>query len=101
MTFQDRFGHRVELTTERWHHITAEHPELHGGYHVLQQTLAEPERLVRSVHDSAVVLYYRFFPQLWHGKFVAVVVKRAARHFILTAYVTDSIKGGTTLWPND
>ncbi len=64
------------------------------------KTLADPERVVRSRGDEEVRLYYRFYPDTpVGGKFLCVVVKvRAEDAFVITAYLTDKVKEGESLW---
>ncbi len=99
-SFVDAFGQTIELTAERWLHVLDEHQELRGHEDLIPKTLQEPEAVARSVHDPHVRLYYKRYPQLWHGKLFVVVVKLNHRHFMLTAYITDKIKGGARLWPS-
>lgn len=98
--FRDAFGHTIELTAERWLHVLDAHPELRDGERLIPETLQEPEVVARSVYDPQARLYYKRFPHLWHGKYLVVVVKLNRRHFLLTAYVTDTIKRGERLWPS-
>ena len=68
----------------------------------IEETLRDPERVVQSLSDPEVHLYYRFyFRTVVGGKFLCVVVKMGeAGAFVLTAYLTDRIKKGDRLWPN-
>ena len=99
-SFSDAFGHTIELTPERWFHVLAEHQELEAFDHLIPETLQAPDDVVRSIYDPKVGLYYKWFPSLWHGKYFVVVVQFNRHHFILTAYITDKIKGGVRLWPS-
>lgn len=67
----------------------------------IQETLLHPERVVLSLSDEDARLYYRYYFGTRVGdKYLCVVVKMAVSDsFILTAYLTDSIKGGILLWP--
>ena len=66
-------------------------------------TLLRPERVVQSVSDRLVNLYYRFYPGTQVGdKWLCVVVKISADDaFVITAYLTDEIKRGVALWPGN
>jgi len=68
----------------------------------IEETLKHPERVVRSLSDSNVHLYYRlYFRTVVGSKFLCVVVKMAeSGAFVLTAYLTDRLKNGERLWPN-
>ncbi|HSY50910.1 MAG TPA: hypothetical protein VLC46_19055 [Thermoanaerobaculia bacterium] len=79
-----------------------EHPEMAQMEPAIEETLRDPERVVQSISDPAVHLYYRFyFRTVVGGKFLCVVVKMgAAGAFVLTAYLTNRIKKGDRLWPS-
>ena len=68
----------------------------------IEETLRDPEKVVESVSDSLVHLYYRFyFRTVVGGKFLCAVVKMGEHDaFMLTAYLTDRVKKGKRLWPN-
>ena len=87
--FRDFEGRSIRLTDERWKHIQG------------HQTLSHPERVVESLSDPQARLYYRFYFGTRVGsKYLCVIVKVKSRDaFILTAYLTDSIKKGEILWP--
>ena len=91
----------VRLTNERLAHIL-EHPEMCGLEPALHEALANPERVVGSASDPAVRLYYRGQKQTAVGeKQLCVVVKILGMDaFVLTAYLTDRVKRGVTVWPS-
>ena len=99
--YSDRFGNRIELTPERWAHVLSRHPELSAWQHLLGEALEAPEVVTRSIYDSHVRLYYRYFSHVLGGKRLVVVVQLNRRNLILTAYVTTRRVGGTRLWPAD
>jgi len=90
----------VRLTDERLEHIL-EHPEMRGSEAAIEVTLAYPERVIESLFDPDIRLYYRFYGGTAVGaKHLCVVVKVSAEDaFVLTACLTDSIKRGWRLWP--
>ena len=98
--FIDVFGHTVELATERWLHVLEAHQELKVLEDLIPKTLQAPDVVMSSVHDPKARLYYRFFDQVWHGKYLVVVVQSNHQRAILTAYLTDKIKRGERLWPS-
>lgn len=67
----------------------------------IEETLAGPERVVRSLGDPEAHLYYRFYADTPVGdKHLCVVVKvKQEDAFVLTAYLTDTIKKGGVIWP--
>ncbi|MEA2338352.1 MAG: hypothetical protein QOE82_2359, partial [Thermoanaerobaculia bacterium] len=97
---RDFQGLEIQLTPERQSHIL-DHPEMANLEFEIEETLLNPERLVQSVSDPAVHLYYYYrfyFRTLVGGKYLCVVVKVGAKHpFVLTAYLTNRMKKGVTL----
>lgn len=93
-------GLAIRLTDERRGHIL-EHPEMATMEHAIEETLLAPERVVQSISDPEVQLYYRYyFRTVVGGKFLCVVVKMGGPNaFVLTAYLTDRMKKGERLWP--
>jgi len=101
-TIQDCFGHAVRLTDERLEHIL-EHPEMRGLNAEIERVLIQPQMVIRSRSDHGVRLFYEFYAQtIVGGKWLCVVVKYLPEDaFVITAYLTDQLKGGETLWPKD
>ena len=97
---RDFQGLEVRLTAERLEHIL-EHPEMRGSEAAIGVTLALPERVIESLFAPDIRLYHRFYRRTVVGaKHLCVVVKMSAEDaFVLTAYLTDSIKRGRRLWP--
>lgn len=97
---RDYQGTAVRLTEERLAHIL-EHPEMAGMEAAIERTLMLPERVVQSFSDPEAHLHYRYYVSTRVGnKYLCVVVKvTSADAFVLTAYLTDKIKQGVTLWP--
>lgn len=98
--FKDFEGRSFRFTDERMNHVSG-HPEMKPMMQAIEETLTQPERVVQSLTDPEARLYYRFYRSTPVGeKYLCVVGKlRAGDAFILTAYLTDSIKKGTILWP--
>jgi len=92
-------GTRIRLTEERLGHIL-QHPEMRGAMSKIEETLLDPEFVVESRVDPQIRLYYRAYDfPLLQMKYLTVVVKSGTRdHFIVTAYLTDKVKKGRTLW---
>lgn len=89
----------LRLTEERKKHIL-EHPEMEQMLDSIEQTLLNPEKVVQSLSDPDVRLYYRLYRNTIFGdKYLCVIVKTGmADSFILTAYFTDAIKKGVVQW---
>jgi hypothetical protein len=97
---RDCQGLEVRLTDERLEHIL-EHPEMTGREAAIEHTLANPEHVIESLSDPEIRLYYRFYRgTVVGGKHLCVVVKiTESDAFVLTAYLTDSVKRGWRIWP--
>lgn len=93
-------GTQIRLTRERAEYIL-EHPEMVGMSSAIEETLQKPERVVESLSDESAHLYYRLYIGTRVGdKYLCVVVKlKDDDAFVLTAYLTNAVKKGRTLWP--
>lgn len=98
MVITDIFTDIIELTDERWSHIIREHPEVESHKERIQEVLSSPDYVKRSKRDAEVLLYYKYYDDIFGGKYLLVSVKKGLRSFILTCYITDIIKRGETLW---
>ncbi len=98
MIITDIFNNAIELTDERWLHIVREHPEMEPYREKIQEILSAPDYVKKSKRDSEVLLYYKFYSDIFNGKYVLVAIRKGLRSFILTCYITDVIKKGETLW---
>ncbi len=98
-TITDYRGRNVRLTDERWRHVI-EHAEMMGQLRKLRSTLHSPDRVLHSRLDASVHLYYRWFESTTVGsKHLMVAVKDVgADAFVITAFFTDEVKGGSELW---
>jgi len=97
---RDFQGLGVRLTEERLEHIL-EHPEMTDREAAIEEALLSPEQVLESLFDREVRPYYRFDRMTAVGdKYLCVVVKMSRGDaFVLTAYLTDSVKRGWRLWP--
>lgn len=98
--FKDIHNRRIRLTDERQEHIEADHPEMYGQIDKVQDTLSNPDIIVKSRTDPEVELFYRhYYITPVTEKYLCVVVKVLVGDlFIITAYFTDTIKRGEVLW---
>jgi hypothetical protein len=92
-------GRSIRLTNERLAHLR-EHPEMTSAEPWIVERLLCPSTVIQSASDPSVHLYYRRYPNTMVGaKWLCVVVKvDVVDPFIITAYLTDKPKRGTTLW---
>lgn len=93
-----KLGKRIRCTTRHWQSIVRKHDALAGLEEAAVNTLEHPRYIRVSKEDDRVFLYYA--P---HGKYVLCVVCRHLNGdgFIITAYVTDRIKKGVTVYEAD
>jgi len=77
-----------------------EHPEMADMVPAIEETLQSPLRVNSSASDDEAFLYYRFYDHTpVGGKYLCAVVKEGASGaFLLTAYLTDKIKQGESIW---
>ena len=97
--FEDVFGHRFHLDAEHRRHILADHPEVGPYLSRLSEVFKHPEWVKRSRRDPHVYLYYRFYADIFDGKYLLGVARIGSRSTVLTCYVTDTVKHGELLWP--
>jgi hypothetical protein len=98
--FNDIRNRVIRLTAERQQHLQTAHPEMTEAMPHIAETLANPDKIVRSRTDTTVELFYRHYPcTAVTSKFLCTVVKVLPDdNFIITAYYTDTIKRGERLW---
>jgi hypothetical protein len=96
----DYLGRSVRLTDERKQHILT-HLEMMGLEQAIIRVVREPQSVVQSQSDPLVQLSYRRQMTAEFGeKWLCVAVKYMPDDpFVLTAYLTDKIKAGVSLWP--
>lgn len=89
---------RVRVTRERWEVVTkVKHPVMAAREEHVRVALESPDEVRRSRKDPAVLLFYRAeTPKRWS---CAVIKQTAAGGFLITAYPTDAIKEGVSIWP--
>lgn len=89
-------GFTVRCTRAYWEFVvTRKHPVLFGHEQEIADALADPDEIRRSRKDDAVLLFYRGAAPRWH---CAVARREDGTGFLITAYPTDAIKAGETIW---
>ena len=87
----DKSKRKVRLTTERWKHIQAEHPQI-KNMEELKTALTDPLKITPSKHDpEQVSYYYHYNKPLKRYLFVAVKYLNGDG-FIITAYYMRKIQ---------
>lgn len=90
--FDDWEGITYVLWERVWTHIREGHLEIKTPDE-LGPVLAEPDVVVRSNWSDTGRLYYKRI-----GKYYRTVVVDTEEQRVKTAYVTDAIKSGDTIW---
>ena len=98
--FEDNRGRLIRLSDERLDHLESQHPEMAGQLDRIVNTLADPDRIIRSRTDASVELFYKYYASTPVSmKFLCIVVKHSNDdNFIITAFFTDSVKKGEVIW---
>lgn len=89
-------GFSVRCSRAYWEFIVTEkHPVLAGHEEEVRQVLSDPDEVRRSRKDPAVLLFYRGVTPRW---LCAVARQHDGAAFLVTAYPTDAIKAGESIW---
>lgn len=89
-------GFIVRTSEEYWQRLIVKHPDIEELEDLLQLALASPDQVRRSSRDAGVLLFYRVRRE---ERWVVVVARRLnGDGFLITAYQTDVIKEGETVW---
>lgn len=96
-------GSEVELSEEREKHIAENHPDLLPEHRdKIAGTLAGPDEVRRSARFAGARVFSKWYNDVRGGKFVVVVVVTeagpAGRNWIVTAYITRKLVGGSVEW---
>jgi hypothetical protein len=96
-TVSTPLGFDVHVTSDRWDLITTvKHPVMHGREKSLKAALEHPDEIRKSRSDPKVFLFYKLDRQ---NRWVCAVVKQVnSQGFLITAYPTDTMKIGETIW---
>ena len=88
-------GFTVRTSQSYWQQIVLKHPDLADRLESVKLALAAPDEIRRSSRDVNVLLFYLAGERRW-----VVAVARRADHegYLITAYQTDAIKEGETIW---
>ncbi len=73
--YQSIIGKTVELTKERKGHILLRHPDVATHISKIPKILLEPDQIRVDNTDKFVLLFYRYFSRIDHGKYLTVAIK--------------------------
>ena len=86
----------VRTSEEYWQKLIVKHPDIADLEAEVRQALNRPDEIRRSSRDPNLLLFYL---TLKEKRWVVAVARRLnGDGFLITAYQTDAIKEGETLW---
>lgn len=86
----------VRTSDSYWQRLIVKHPDTEELEELVQQALASPDEIRRSSRDPGVLLFYLMRKE---KRWVVAVARRLnGNGFLITAYQTDAIKEGETIW---
>jgi hypothetical protein len=86
----------VRTSEEYWQKLIVKHPDIADLEAKVRQALNSPDEIRSSSRDPNLLLFYLVLKEKrW---VVAVARKLNGDGFLITAYQTDAIKEGETLW---
>ena len=90
-----RLSKQIRVSKRYWESIVKKHESISGLEEQVKETLQNPVYIRVSKEDSQVFLYY-----MRYGKYYLCVVCRHLNGdgFVITAYLTDRIKKGVTIY---
>jgi len=89
-------GFTVRTSEAYWQRLIIKHPDMADLEDLVQQALAAPDEVRRSSRDEGVLLFYLARKK---RRWVVAVARRLNEDgFLITAYQTDAIKEGFSLW---
>ncbi len=98
MILKDKFGNRIVIANKRLQLIINKHPEIEPYINRIKYILSHPDIVKRSKRNSDTFLYYRFYKDVYQGKFLLVVARTKDNPILSTFFVTDRIKEGEIIW---
>ncbi|MDG2991309.1 hypothetical protein L3556_10260 [Candidatus Synechococcus calcipolaris G9] len=89
-------GFTVRTSEDYWQRLIIKHPDIEKLEDFVQLALSAPDQVRRSSRDAGVLLFYRVRRE---ERWVVAVARRLNEDgFLITAYQTDAIKEGETVW---
>jgi hypothetical protein len=86
----------VRTSEEYWQKLIVKHPDIADLEVEVRQAIANPDEIRRSSRDPNLLLFYLILKE---KRWVVAVARRLnGDGFLITAYQTDAIKEGVTLW---
>ncbi|MEM9007436.1 MAG: hypothetical protein AAGE59_28415 [Cyanobacteria bacterium P01_F01_bin.86] len=89
-------GFTVRTSESYWQRLITKHPDIADLGDLVQQALANPDEIRCSSRDEGVLLFYLARKE---KRWVVAVARRLnGDGFLITAYQTDAIKEGESIW---
>ena len=83
-SFVDFFDNSIRFLPNRWKHIVKQHPEVKLYRSKIQEVLKNPDAVKRSKRDKDTFLYYRYYDNIYKGKYLLVVARTKNDPMLLT-----------------
>ncbi len=85
----------IRTTVDYWDYIiNIKHPVMEGKEDIVKNILKAPDEIRRSKIDKEIFLYYKKLDKLY----CAVARHLNGTGFLITAYPTDKVKEGDSIW---
>jgi hypothetical protein len=89
-------GFTIRTSENYWQRLITKHPDIADLGDLVQETLSDPDEIRRSSRDQGVLLFYLARNE---RRWVVAVARRLnGDGFLITAYQTDAIKEGESIW---
>ena len=89
-------GFTVRTSESYWQRLLTKHPDIAELEELVLQALVTPDEIRRSSRDNDVLLFYLARSE---KRWVVAVARRLnGDGFLITAYQTDAIKEGESIW---
>ncbi len=86
----------IRTTKEYWNYlIDIKHPSMKDREDEVVKTLSDPDMIRKSKIDESIFLYYK---KIENYLYCIVARHENGTGFMITAYKTDKIKEGDTIW---
>ncbi len=93
---QTPLGFTTRTSEEYWQKLIIKHPDIVDLEAEIRQALADPDEIRRSSRDPNILLFYLILKK---KRWVVAVARRLnGDGFLITAYQTDAIKEGESIW---
>jgi len=96
---RSKLGKAIRLDEDRWNHVRG-HPEMENQSSKIEETLVDPDEVRESTHAASIWLFYKLYTKSPVSEKCMLVVVEVldGEGFIVTAFFTDKVKKGGSIW---